>query len=235
MTKNKKLLFESRNRIYQKNFNILNKNKNNKNCVIVPVRGPSISQTCYSLNKFKGKTLLNNLIQKLIKLKFINNIIIVSSDEKIEKNFKYSNKKIKFYKRNIEQSLENIDYKVGILNAIKSYKLKPDNLFILNFLYPHIDPFYFSMALNTLKIHNFDKVISVYPDNETHFYKEQSQGLQIISNSRNKFLKLERDNIYIEAGGISVEKFKSFTSNKISKKIGKVVIDFESSKKFINK
>ena len=52
--------------------------------------------------------------------------------------------------------------------------------------------------------------------------------------SRNKFLKLERDNIYIESGGISVEKFKSFIRGKSKKKIGKVVIDFKSAQKFIN-
>ena len=75
------------------------------------------------------------------------------------------------------------------------------------------------MALNTLKIHNFDKVISVYPDNETHYYKEEPQGLKIISNSRNKFLKLERDNIYIESGGISVEKFKSFIRENLRRKL----------------
>ena len=51
---------------------------------------------------------------------------------------------------------------------------------------------------------------------------------------RNKFLKLERDNIYIESGGISVEKFKSFIGGKSKKKIGKVVIDFKSAQKFIN-
>ena len=234
LTINKKLLFESRNKIYKNNLRNLHKNKRNKNCVIIPVRGPSISQTCHSLRKFKGKSLLNILIQKLADLNYINYIIVVSSDEKIKNSLKYNKKKIKFYKRNIEQSLENIDYKVGILNAIKSYKLKPDNIFILNFLYPNIDPFYFSMALNTLKIHNFDKVISVYPDNETHYYKEEAQGLKIISNSRNKFLKLERDNIYFESGGISVEKFKSFIGKKPKKKIGKVVIDFKSAQKFIN-
>ena len=234
LTTNKKLLFKSRNKIYKNNLQNLYKNKKTKNSVIIPVRGTSISQTCYSLRKFKGKSLLNTLINKLVKLNFINHIIVVSSDEKIKKTLKYKNKKVKFYKRNIEQSLENIDYKIGILNAIKSYKLKPDNIFILNFLYPNIDPFYFSMALNTLKIHNFDKVISVYPDNETHYYKEEPQGLKIISNSRNKFLKLERDNIYIESGGISVEKFKSFIGVKSKKKIGKVVIDFKSAQKFIN-
>ena len=176
---------------------------------------------------------MNTLIQKLVNLDYINYVIVVSSDEKIKKTLKYKNKKVKFYKRNIEQSLENIDYKIGILNAIKSYQLKPDNVFILNFLYPNIDPFYFSMALNTLKIHNFDKVISVYPDNETHYYKEEPQGLKIISNSRNKFLKLERDNIYIESGGISVEKYKSFIRGKSKKKIGKVVIDFKSLKNLL--
>lgn len=235
LTKDKKTLLESRYKIFKRNIKKKPNNKKLINCAIIPVRGSSISQSCLSMEKYKGKTLLDIMIQKIIKQKFIKYTIVLTSDKNLLKYLKKKKyKKIKFYERDLEQSLENRNYRDGIIKAVKSHNIKTDNLFILNFQYPLIDEFYYEMALTTLKMHNFDKVISVLPDNETHFYKEDKSGLKIISNSRNKLLKLERDNIFVEAGGIALENYKSFLSKKNKKKIGKIVIDYNSSKKFIS-
>ena len=67
------------------------------------------------------------------------------------------------------------------------------------------------------------------PDIKNQFYKDSNTGLKLISNSNSKQLKLERDIIYVEKGGIQLETYKSFLSNSQNKKKGKIVIDNQSS------
>ena len=92
-----------------------------------------------------------------------------------------------------------------------------------------LDNFYFELSLNTLIIHQFDKVITVLPDLKNHFYKDTRKGLKLVSNSNYKRLKLERDIIYLERGGIQLESLRNFFKDDNLKKIGKIVIDKKSS------
>lgn len=228
LSKNKSKLFKTRAKILKKN---VKKIKIPSNIVaVIPVRGPNISNDCDSLFKFKGKELLKVLINKVLKVKNINNIVILSSDKNVfDLVKKFKNKKIKFFKRDIKDSLENTSQKISILNYFGNLKIKPDLLYILNFNYPYLDEFYYELSLNTLLIHDYDKVITVLPDIKNQFYKDSKTGLRLISNSNSKELKLERDIIYVEKGGIQLETYKSFLSDSQNKKIGKIVIDNQSS------
>ena len=180
--------------------------------------------------KFKGKELLKILINKVLKIKLIKNIVVLSSDKNVLNLVKkYKDKKIKFFKRDIKDSLENTSQKKSILKYFDNYKIKPNLLFTLNFNYPFLDNFYYDLSINTLLIHDYNKVITVLPDIKNQFYKDSNTGLKLISNSNSKQLKLERDIIYVEKGGIQLETYKSFLSNSQNKKKGKIVIDNQSS------
>jgi len=228
LSKNKSKLFKIRSKILKKN---IKKIKIPENIVaVIPVRGPNISNDCDSLYKFKGKELLKILINKVLKIKLIKNIVVLSSDKNVLNLVKkYKDKKIKFFKRDIKDSLENTSQKKSILKYFDNYKIKPNLLFTLNFNYPFLDNFYYDLSINTLLIHDYNKVITVLPDIKNQFYKDSNTGLKLISNSNSKQLKLERDIIYVEKGGIQLETYKSFLSNSQNKKKGKIVIDNQSS------
>ena len=134
-------------------------------------------------------------------------------------------------------SFENIHYKSAVVDAVKKVypKKKPDLLIILDYQNPFRDKFLIEKAINTLLIHNYDLVCGVKKDIENNYLVHDKDGLRFIGNEANN-IKFEKKAIYIEVGGINVIKFKSFIGNEAlnKKKIGHIIVDNKSSKRFKN-
>ena len=128
-----------------------------------------------------------------------------------------------------------MDYKNAIIEAINKHeRIIPDLIVILTFENPLRKKHYIEQAISNLLIHNSDLVIGTTPDFENNYYIFTSKGIKLVTNQKNKKLKLEKDIIHKDVGAFSVMRYLSYLNNDLSK-ITNIVMDLEDSKIINNK
>ncbi len=236
LTKNKIKLFKTRTKILRKFSQKKKQIKDlNIDCVI-PVRGRKIDSFCNSLEKVNKKPLIFYTIEEALKVKEFNKIIITSADDKLLKVIKKKFKnKVLYHKRDLKLSLQNLDYKEAVLQAINRFnKKKIDIVAILTIENPFRKFFYIKQALSNMIIHESDLVIGTIPDIENNYYKYSSKGIELLSNKKNNTLKLEKNIILKDVGAFSIYNFASYEKNDINK-ITNIVLDESDSFNILNK
>ena len=127
---------------------------------------------------------------------------------------KLYNKKIYTHKRKGEIQIENLDYNDSIIDSIKkNYKKNPDILIISHFTSPFKKAFYYEKAVNTLLAHKNDRVLGLSKDINNNIYKFKKDKLIQINEDNNSGLKLERNQIYHESGGLYVFNYNKYVQN----------------------
>lgn len=228
LTKNKEKLYNTRHEIIKKHTKELDI-KSKKHIAIVPIRESEDTPLC--LNKFSDTTLLDITINNLLKAENIEKIIISTPNNRIisylsEKN--YSD--VILDKRPDELAMLNTKIEDTLEYLIKKYNLQNlDTISIVNYEYPLRKCFYVDKAINTLYLFNAKSVISVIQEN-ANFYFHKGKGLEPFNS--NKDLRLERDFVYKEAGGIHVVKTEVFLKEKriITDKNTHIILDEKSAK-----
>ena len=127
-------------------------------------------------------------------------------------------------------SFENTDMKNSVLKSVsKFYKKSPQLIVILAFQNPLRESFYIEKAVNTLVLNSTKVLFSVNRDNTGNYFFYGRKGLRPLRSDNE--LKLEREAMYVQKGGISVFDFKEYKENKkISKQyIGHIIVDERSS------
>ena len=236
LTSNTSKLYKTRTKILKKFSNLKKIKKKLKiNCVI-PVRGKNIDANCNSLELFNGQPLIFHTINEALKVNEFKKIIITTSDDNLIKRIKKKYKsKVYIHRREERLSSINMDYKNAIIEAINKYeRIIPDLIVILTFENPLRKKHYIEQAISNLLIHNSDLVIGTTPDFENNYYIFTSKGIKLVTNQKNKKLKLEKDIIHKDVGAFSVMRYLSYLNNDLSK-ITNIVMDLEDSKIINNK
>ena len=230
LTLNKKKLFKTRTRILNK-FSNLKKitNKLKINCVI-PVRGKKADINCNSLELFGGQPLLFHTINEAVKVKQFKKVIITTFDDELIKILKKKYKKlILIHKRKEILSSINMDFKNSIIDAINKFdKINPDIIAILTIENPLRTKHYIEQAISNLIIHDSDLVIGTSPDFENNYYKFTNNGIKLLTNQKNKKLKLEKNIIHKDVGAFSIFRYEAYINNKINK-ITNIILDKNDS------
>lgn len=230
LTTNKKKLYTTRTKILNKFSNLKKNTKKIKIICIIPVRGKQADTNCNSLELFNGQPLLFHTINEALKVKQFQKIIITTSDyELIEVLKKKYKKLIYIHKRKEILTSINMDHKIPVINAIKHYeRVNPDIVVILTLENPLRKKQYIEQAISNLIIHNSDLVIGTIPDFENNYYKFGSNGIKLLTNQKNKKIKLEKDIIHKDVGAFSVLRFIPYLNNEINK-ITNIILDKNDS------
>ncbi|MBO72216.1 MAG: hypothetical protein CMD35_01245 [Flavobacteriales bacterium] len=230
LTKNEDKLLQTRSDI----LSDLNKSSDSKDTIaIIPIRKDATNPPL-AIRSFCDQSLIEILIEKLLASSRISTIIITSNDKKVLKYLSgYSSNKVILHQRDESISALNTPIELTILNIFESYmKIIEQNKFvtILNYEYPMMDIRNVENSLNIMQIYDADSSLSVRAV-DTNFYKHDGKGLKPISN--NKKLRLERDQMFQEMGGIHSFTIDWFQSNQTieSNKSTHLIIDNNSSKK----
>ncbi len=230
LTKNISKLYRTRTKILNKFSNLKKiKNKIKISCVI-PVRGKKADLNCNSLEIFNGQPLLFHTVDEALKVKEFKKVIVTTSDDILIKklNNKYK-KKICIHKREEILSSINMDYKQAIIDAINKFqKSNPDLIAILTLENPLRKKHYIEQAISNLILHKSDLVIGTVPDFQNNYYKFSPNGIKLLSDQKNKRLRLEKNIIHKDVGAFSIMKFSSYLNNEI-KKITNIVMDSNDS------
>ena len=122
-----------------------------------------------------------------------------------------------------------MDFKNSIIDAINKFdKINPDIIAILTIENPLRTKHYIEQAISNLIIHDSDLVIGTSPDFENNYYKFTNNGIKLLTNQKNKKLKLEKNIIHKDVGAFSIFKYSAYINNKINK-ITNIILDKNDS------
>lgn len=233
LTENKEKLLKTRHQIIKKYFK-LSSIKEKKHLAIVPIRDSE--EDSFLLNNFLGKKLIDITLKSLIKSKLFKTIVVTTPNKKIINYLKIRYKTlIKYDQRPNRLAKFNTLIDDTVSHVIKKFSLKKyDTISIVNCEYPLRKNYFFEKAINTLYLFNAESVVSVVEEN-SNFYHHRGDGLVPLKTNKN--LRLEREFIYRETGGIHVVQGKYFNKNKkiLGKRNSHIILDNKSVLKIKNK
>lgn len=220
LTLNKKALFKTRSSIMY-NFSKREIQKNKINIVII-CRDKNI-ENIDVLKKVKKKTFLDHAIIDSINCKFKKKIFLITESEKIIKTLKKKyQKELSIIKRSLNDAQLNTSFKSFLLNLFKN---KCDILIVIQPNYYFKRSHYIEQGLSKLLINKLDKVITTQIEElDDNFYKLTNNGIKLISNDNEKKIKLEKNLIFRQTGGISIYDYRNYKNNNV-KKVGNIIID----------
>ena len=195
---------------------------------VIPMRGDEHGE-CIELKPFGGSTLIDIKLGEIQKAKRIEKIIVTSPDVRILEHIQKH-----YYNHNIQ-----LDHRPSSLAALNTYlhdvvtytmdKYKDSFastslIAILHVEAPFLNAFYIDKAVNIFRVFNVDSVIGIRLD-EGFYYQHKGNGLvPLVLNNR---LRLEKDMLYRQVGGVRLVRKDYFTEHhKIEGgKIGHVLVD----------
>ena len=220
LTTNKSYLFKTRSSIMY-NFTKKEIKKNIINVAII-CRDKNV-ENIDVFKKIKNKTFLDHAIKDVFNCKFKKKIFLITESERIIKKIKKKyQKKIIAVKRNFKDAQLNTNFRFYLINLFRN---KCDILIIIQPNYYFERTHYIEQGLSKLLINKLDKVITtIVEDLNDNFYKLKNNGIQIISNDNEKKIKLEKNLIFRQVGGITIYNYKNYKKNKISN-VGNVIVN----------
>jgi len=227
LTKNQERLLKTRHEIIKKNLSGKEISKM-KHIAVLPVRD-SGHQASMVFKKIGEQYLLDIVIDAILRAENVSRLIITSSDKKILDycNLFYKINRVSILERPESISSFNIKIEKTLDYLIDTYpKLfeSADTLSVINLEYPLRQPYYIDQAINTLFLFNADSLMSVKQRN-SNFFKHEGAGL--IPFESNRELRLERNMIYEEIGGIHTTRFANYQNTKslMSGTVGHIIMD----------
>ena len=199
---------------------------------VIPVRGQSTDPHSIALKPLGGRPLIEWTIDAALDSKRIDGIVVTTPDDRILDHLDrhYGNDIIPVH-RDQKLALLNTYLEDTLLHALQVYDGfhgRREAAMMLLIESPFRTAKYIDKAVNVMEVFNTDTVIGVRPDNST-FYRHDGSGLEPLRSS--PILRLERDELYREAGQISLvrrdflDKEKSLHGGKV----GHVVLDQQAA------
>ncbi len=227
LTNKEKKLYKTRGNIFQ---NQLVEKKLERCFAIIPVRGTEIDSASYQLKNLGNKKLLDWTIDEALDARRIHKVIVTTPDMKIIKHVKekYENKVITF-SRDFRLALHNMSLNETLTNLFNNFPKKLNNfdsLAVLYSDYPFRGSNYIDMAINSMEIFETNKVIGVRKQNATVY---RHSGKSILPINKQGSIRLEKNEIYNEAGGIFIIRRGTNFTNYNEERVGHIDLDEISS------
>tara|TARA_B100000073_G_scaffold292034_1_gene255195 strand:+ start:81 stop:1487 length:1407 start_codon:yes stop_codon:yes gene_type:complete len=209
-------LLETRAEIYKSHAKRTNR-PNLKVIAILPTRGPAIESDSQILTKLGGKNVIDWTIDAVLNSTMVSELIVTTPDQDVISYLsRQYNDKLTILNRDKNTSLENMSYVPAVKEAIKKRKTSSyDAVLVLTAESPFRTTAYIEKAINVMRVHDVDRVLGVVPD-DSKLYRHKGSGLQKIGNDVNT-LKLEREYLYRQSGGIILSKKHCYLDNHDSK------------------
>jgi len=187
-------------------------------CVaVLPVRGRVVDSSSQVDSILGGRKLINWTIDEVLKVPQIEEVIVTTPDDELSVYLKDNyGDALTLCRRDPQDALENTSFAEAVVQALSSRKstFTPDAIVDLTVDTPFRSSFYIEKAINTMRVHRVDVVLGVMPEDDM-FYHHDGTGLKPIgNNSHVSELRLEREYIYRQSGGLTVIKWKHFIENK---------------------
>ena len=229
LTSNEDKIFYTKSKILKENFQT---ESFHKALAVIPIRDHIENLNLNPLDEINSKKIIDWTLESILKSNYIDKIVIVSNNEKLEKFIKKKyNDLVDFINRPIKLENLNIPLKETFNYVIEKYES-------LNIHYKYLfqftieSPFrkYYHIDNSILYIEKFlcDIVVPVKYENDI-FYKHDGNTLIPVMKSNYKLLKLEREELYREVGGMRLYSIKYLSEKNQNPKIGHILVDDKSA------
>jgi len=198
---------------------------------VIPTRGNMMDPRSLPLKKLGGKCLIDWTVESALNSKLLSHVLVTTPDPNIIDHIKNKfNNQIFLIKRaeglaRINEGLQNT-----IMDAVIRFEddhPSPDAVMVLNIESPFKSNLYIEKAIHTLQLFDVRAVQSVIID-DGFFYEHDGNGL--VPRVSNSLLRLERDNLYREAGGITIYNRLDINEKDLPEtNIGHVIVDQTSA------
>jgi len=193
---------------------------------IIPMRDASLA-----LRKLGGQCLIDYKITAAMESPAIDKIVVSSPSIEMRDYIKehYGGiERVRFHHRNEKDARLNVTLSNTVEVILDTYYADarlPDAISILTVEYPFVKPYAIADAINTMYLFDSDSLISVRQEAGI-LYQHLGNGMQAILN-QDKVIKLEREALYKQGGGIIVVKTTKFLEEKkiVTGKIGHIMMD----------
>jgi len=199
---------------------------------IVPVRGRVTDPQSPALRPLGGRALIDWTLEVALQSKRLSDILVTTPDEEllayVAKNYE---NRVLTVKRDRRLALPNTYIEDTLYHALKEYCREhpaPDVLVVLYIESPFRQARQIDSAIEAMEVFDTDTVISVRPEMDM-FYQHNGAGLESLRKAR--LLRLEREELYREAGQIYVVKRTFFEAKQqiVGGKVGHIVLDQQAS------
>ena len=198
---------------------------------VIPTRGSRMDPRSLPMRKLGGKHLIDSTIESAFSSELLSNILVTTPDSNVIHHIrnKYGDR-ITIVDRSEELARINMGFQSTIVDSVIKFEdnhPSPDAVMVLNIESPFKSTLYIEKAIHTLQLFEVSCVKSVIID-DGFFYEHDGSGLR--SRVSNGLLRLERDSLYREAGGITLYDRSVINDDKLPERnIGHVVVDHKSS------
>ncbi|MFX0556027.1 glycosyltransferase [Maribacter sp. CXY002] len=225
LTNNENRILGTRQRIKQAYVS-----KNNLNLprttAIIPLR-PNYDT---ALELFGNVTFLEVKINELVKATNVSEIIVTTSDKRIETFVLEKGLNVTFVKRpEITERINVSLFQTLVFLENNNYLNNSDACLFCAVSFPFVNAGIIDDAVNTLSIFKADSLISVRPEGNK-FYRHTGDGMQAIL-KQDMFTKMERESIYKYTGGVLLSNKKSALKNGklVHGNVGHIVVGEQAS------
>tara|TARA_B100000780_G_C21116809_1_gene451962 strand:- start:2382 stop:2993 length:612 start_codon:yes stop_codon:yes gene_type:complete len=180
-----------------------------------------------------GKSLIEWTIDAVLSSKLVYELIVTTPDAEIIQflNSIYG-KKITIVERELINALENTSYRPAIMSVIQDKNpLEYSAVLELTAESPFRSTSYINKAINVMRVHDVDKVLGVITEDSV-FYRHSGSGLKLVGNDYDSdLLRLERDYLYRQCGGITLTKRECYFNDEknINDSKGHIILSRKAS------
>lgn len=207
LTTNAERLLRTRSEIYTKHAERVGRPLL-KVLAILPVRGRIIEKNSQVLELLGGKSLIDWTVDSVLGSKSVTELIVTTPDIEVINYLRASyGGRVTLVERELVHALENTSYKPAVMSLIENKNpLGYDAVLELSADSPFRSTSYIDKAINVMRVHGVDRVLGVIPEDSV-FYIHSGSGLELIGNDfESDLLRLERDYLYRQCGGITLTK-----------------------------
>jgi CMP-2-keto-3-deoxyoctulosonic acid synthetase len=172
------------------------------------VRGPSIDRRDLSLEDLGGQPLIDWTLDAALATSSLEKVVVTTPCERVQAHIRARWPQVLLAKRTIGSASENVGFEASVAQAVSQVAEEPpDAVLELTVQFPFREPFSIDKALDVMRIFPVSRVVSVLAEDDV-FYQHTGGGLVPVGGTqRLKGLRLEREYLYRQAGGLMLRRF----------------------------
>jgi CMP-N-acetylneuraminic acid synthetase len=229
LTRNERRILDTRAQIIERHSK--SKGEAPSTVAIIPVRGRLLDPASPVLDKLGDRALIDWTINAALEARHVQRVIVTSPDPDILDHVGKFGKSVFPVLRDPRLAMLNTTLADTLLAALEEFattQFEPQATVVLKVESPFRGAQYIDTAIEVMVLFETDCVIGVRPDSN-QFFRHNGSGLEPIR--RTADLRLEREDLFREAGGLHVFRTQYLKENRgvVGGRVGHVVLDQQSA------
>jgi CMP-N-acetylneuraminic acid synthetase len=177
---------------------------------VVPIRGPSVDPRDPTLLTLGDKTLLDWTLEAALAAREIKDVVVTTPCLEVSRHVaaRYGDR-VGVQLRDRQSAAENVSFEAAVAAAVTQQRVgrsTPDAVMELTVQFPFREAFTVDKAVNALRLFGVDRVVSVLPEDDFIYQHDGNSLIAVGGASRVGGLRLEREYLYRQAGGIMLRR-----------------------------